>query len=162
MRFTACRDGQLLDSEAQVFADAGHDAFRREAFQTLSRAGRLPPFPENVRRRELLVEAPMSFLCSFRRPWATMTRIWSSGCRQTFSDTALVAVPRKCWQLSCVKTLAPNPIGTRDNPGVVRPVSARAIPVHNVCGRGPHHTPASRKGPTSCAMVDPPGSSTAF
>ena len=61
LRFTVRRDGEVLDPETLVVADAEHDSFRQSALQTLFRAGRLPPFPEDISRQELLVEVPLTY-----------------------------------------------------------------------------------------------------
>ena len=59
LRFTVRRDGEILNPE--VVEVVGHDAFREAALQALTLVGHLPPFPDEIRRRELLVEVPISY-----------------------------------------------------------------------------------------------------
>ena len=39
----------------------GHESFRSSALRALARVGQLPPFPAEIRRRELLVEMPLTY-----------------------------------------------------------------------------------------------------
>lgn len=61
LRFRVLRDGNVVDPETLVTADAEHDSFREAALQALARVGQLPPFPEEIQRRDLLVEAPLTY-----------------------------------------------------------------------------------------------------
>ena len=59
LRFTVRSDGEVLNPE--VVEVAGHGSFGKAALQALARVGMLPPFPDTIRRRELLVEVPLTF-----------------------------------------------------------------------------------------------------
>ena len=59
LRFTVRWDGEVLNPE--VVEIAGHDSFRKAALQALTRVGQLPRFPDEIRRRELLVEVPITY-----------------------------------------------------------------------------------------------------
>lgn len=59
LRFTVRWDGEVLNPE--VVEVAGHESFRRSALQALARVGQLPNFPDEIRRRELLVEIPITY-----------------------------------------------------------------------------------------------------
>ena len=59
LRFTVRWDGEVLDPE--VVEVAGHDSFRKAALRALTRVGQLPNFPDEIRRRELLVEVPIAY-----------------------------------------------------------------------------------------------------
>ena len=59
LRFIVRWDGEVLNPE--VVEVAGHDSFRKAALQALTRVGQLPPFPDDIRRRELLVEVPIAY-----------------------------------------------------------------------------------------------------
>ena len=59
LRFTVRWDGEVLAPE--VVEVAGHDSFRKAALQALRRIGQLPNFPDEIRRRELLVEVPITY-----------------------------------------------------------------------------------------------------
>ena len=59
LRFTVRRDGEVLNPE--VVEVAGHDSFRQAALQALRRVGQLPNFPDEIQRRELLVEVPITY-----------------------------------------------------------------------------------------------------
>ena len=52
LRFTVRQDGEILNPE--IVKVSGHDSFGDAAKRTLKRAGQLPPFPSDIRRRELL------------------------------------------------------------------------------------------------------------
>ena len=58
LRFTVRRDGEVLNPEAVV---TGHDSFGDAAKQALNQVGQLPPFPDEIQRRELLVEVPITY-----------------------------------------------------------------------------------------------------
>ena len=59
LRFTVRSDGEVLNPE--VVEVTGHDSFRQSALQALTRIGQLPNFPDEIRRRELLVEVPITY-----------------------------------------------------------------------------------------------------
>ncbi len=59
LRFTLRRDGVVLNPE--VIEVTGHDSFREAALQALAGVGQLPRFPDEIRRRELLVEVPINY-----------------------------------------------------------------------------------------------------
>ena len=59
LRFTVRWDGEVLNPE--VVEVAGHDSFRKAALQALTRVGQLPRFPDEIQRRELLVEVPIAY-----------------------------------------------------------------------------------------------------
>ena len=59
LRFTVRRDGEVVGTE--VVKVTGHDSFGDAAKRALKRVGQLPPFPSDIRRRELLVEVPISY-----------------------------------------------------------------------------------------------------
>ena len=59
LRFTVRWDGEVLNPE--VVEVTGHDSFRRSALQALTRVGQLPPFPEEIGRRDVLVEVPITY-----------------------------------------------------------------------------------------------------
>ena len=59
LRFTVRWDGEVLDPE--VVEVDGHHSFRDAALLALKRVGQLPRFPDEIRRRELLVEVPITY-----------------------------------------------------------------------------------------------------
>ena len=59
LRFIVRWDGEVLNPE--VVEVAGHDSFRKAALQALARVGQLPNFPDEIRRRELPVEVPITY-----------------------------------------------------------------------------------------------------
>ena len=59
LRFTVRQDGEVVGAE--VVKVTGHDSFGDAAKQALKRVGQLPPFPSDIRRRELLVEVPIAY-----------------------------------------------------------------------------------------------------
>ena len=59
LRFTVRRDGEVLNPE--IVDITGHDSFGAAALRALKRVDRLPPFPEEIRRRELTVEVPLTY-----------------------------------------------------------------------------------------------------
>ena len=59
LRFTVRWDGEVIDP--QVVEVDGHDSFGDAARRALRRVGQLPPFPDEIRRRELLVEVPITY-----------------------------------------------------------------------------------------------------
>ena len=62
LRFTVRRDGEVIDP--QIAEITGHELFGNAALQALRRVGQLPPFPDEIRRHELLVEVPMTYRLS--------------------------------------------------------------------------------------------------
>ena len=62
LRFTVRRDGEVTDP--QITEVTGHESFGNAALQALRRVGQLPPFPDEIRRHELLVEVPMTYRLS--------------------------------------------------------------------------------------------------
>lgn len=59
LRFTVRWDGEVIDP--QITEISGHESFGDAALQTLRRIGQLPPFPDEIRRHELLVEVPITY-----------------------------------------------------------------------------------------------------
>ena len=59
LRFTVRQDGKVV--YPQVTEITGHDSFREATLQALMRVGHLPPFPNEIRRRELRVEVPITY-----------------------------------------------------------------------------------------------------
>jgi TonB family protein len=59
LRFTVHRDGEVFNPE--ITDVTGHDAFGDDALRALKQVGQLPPFPEQIGRRELLVEVPLTY-----------------------------------------------------------------------------------------------------
>ena len=59
LRFTVRWDGEVLNPE--VVEVVGHESFRKAALQALARVGQLPGFPDEIGRRELLVEVPITY-----------------------------------------------------------------------------------------------------
>ena len=62
LRFTVRRDGEVIDP--QITEVTGHESFGNAALQALRRVGQLPPFPDEIRRHEILVEVPMTYRLS--------------------------------------------------------------------------------------------------
>ena len=59
LRFTVRRDGRVINPQITVIT--GHDSFGDAALKALRQVGQLPPFPDEIRRRELLVEVPITY-----------------------------------------------------------------------------------------------------
>lgn len=59
LRFIVRWDGEVLNPE--VVEVVGHDSFRQAALQALRRVGQLPNFPDEIRRREIVVEVPITY-----------------------------------------------------------------------------------------------------
>lgn len=59
LRFTVRWDGEVLNPE--IVEVVGHDSFRKAALQALARVGQLPQFPDEIGRRELVVEVPITY-----------------------------------------------------------------------------------------------------
>ena len=59
LRFTVRWDGAVIDS--QITEVTGHNSFGDAALQALRQVGQLPPFPDEIRQRELMVEVPIAY-----------------------------------------------------------------------------------------------------
>lgn len=59
LRFTVRMDGEVVNPV--VVKITGHISFGDAALQALRQIGQLPPFPDEIRRRELLVEVPITY-----------------------------------------------------------------------------------------------------
>ena len=59
LRFTVRWDGEVMDP--QVVEVVGHNSFGDAAKRALKRVGQLPRFPDEIRRRELLMEVPITY-----------------------------------------------------------------------------------------------------
>ena len=59
LRFTVRRDGEVLNPE--VVEVMGHSSFRMAALLALARVGQMPKFPDEIRRRELVVEIELTY-----------------------------------------------------------------------------------------------------
>ena len=60
LRFTIRSNGQIVDPK--VVESTGHFLFGHDALQTLRRVGlRLPPFPPELRRNEIVMEVPINY-----------------------------------------------------------------------------------------------------
>ena len=58
LRFTVLSDGKVIDPQIRVI---GHISFGEATLQALRQVGQLPPFPKEIRRRELIVEVPITY-----------------------------------------------------------------------------------------------------
>ena len=58
LRFTVLSDGKVIDPQIRVI---GHISFGEATLQALKKVGQLPPFPDEIRRRELMVEVPITY-----------------------------------------------------------------------------------------------------
>ena len=58
LRFTVLWDGKVIDPQIRVI---GHISFGEATLQALKQVGQLPPFPDEIRRRELMVEVPLTY-----------------------------------------------------------------------------------------------------
>ena len=59
VRFTVRWDGEIIDPH--VIEVTGHQSFEDAALRVIRRAVKLPPFPDEIQRRELLVEVPINY-----------------------------------------------------------------------------------------------------
>ena len=59
LQFEVLADGQV--TKPKVIESTGHAVFRSAALRTLSRAGRMPPFPPGIDRQKMRVEVPMAY-----------------------------------------------------------------------------------------------------
>ena len=59
LRFTVRWDGAVIDS--QITEVTGHNSFGDAALQALRQVGQLPPFPDEIRQRQLMVEMPIAY-----------------------------------------------------------------------------------------------------
>lgn len=58
LRFTVLSDGKVIDPQIKVI---GHISFGEATLQALKQVGQLPPFPNVIRQRELMVEVPIAY-----------------------------------------------------------------------------------------------------
>ena len=63
LRFTVLSDGKVIDPQIKVI---GHISFGEATLQALKQVGQLPPFPDEIRRRELIVEVPIHYQIEIR------------------------------------------------------------------------------------------------
>ena len=84
LRFTARWDGEIVDPE--ITEVSGHESFGNAALQTLKRIGQLPPFPDAIRRRELLVEVPITYRSAVRLSVPEDDAEGTGTPRETFSE----------------------------------------------------------------------------
>jgi protein TonB len=59
LQFTIHADGRITDP--QITDSTGHAVFRTASLQVLKRVGRMPPFPPELRPRQLTVKIPMRY-----------------------------------------------------------------------------------------------------
>ena len=59
LQFTIHADGRITDS--QITESTGHAVFRTASLRILKRVGRMPPFPPELRQRQLTVKIPMLY-----------------------------------------------------------------------------------------------------
>ena len=59
LQFTVRSDGRIVDPK--VVESTGHFLFGHAALQALRQVGRLPPFPLEIRRNEILMEVPINY-----------------------------------------------------------------------------------------------------
>ena len=59
LRFTVRSNGEVIDP--QITKVTGHNSFADAALQILRQVGQLPSFPDEIRQRELTVEAPIAY-----------------------------------------------------------------------------------------------------
>ena len=59
LQFIVRSDGKIVDPK--VVDSTGHFVFGHAALQALRRVGRLPPFPPEILRHELMVEVPITY-----------------------------------------------------------------------------------------------------
>jgi len=59
LRFTVRWDGEVVDP--QITKVSGHESFGDAALQALREVGQLPPFPDEIRQREILVEVTITY-----------------------------------------------------------------------------------------------------
>ena len=58
LRFTVLSDGKVIDLQIRVIGDI---SFGEATLQALKQVGQLPPFPNEIRRRALMVEVPIVY-----------------------------------------------------------------------------------------------------
>ena len=58
LRFTVLSDGKVIDPQIRIIGDK---SFGEATLQALKQVGQLPPFPDEIRQRELMVEVPITF-----------------------------------------------------------------------------------------------------
>jgi len=59
LQFTIHADGRITDP--QITDSTGHAVFRTASLRVLKRVGRMPPFPPDLRQRQLTVKIPMLY-----------------------------------------------------------------------------------------------------
>ena len=59
LRFTVRRDGEVIESE--ILDLVGHKSFGDAAIRALKRVGQLPPFPSEIRRRQITMDVPIVY-----------------------------------------------------------------------------------------------------
>ena len=59
LRFTVRWDGEVIESE--ILDIVGHNSFGDAAMQALKRVGQLPPFPSEIRRRQITIDVPIVY-----------------------------------------------------------------------------------------------------
>ena len=59
LRFIVRWDGEVIDP--QITEVTGHNSFGDAALQALRQVGQLPPFPDEIRRRDLMMEVPIAY-----------------------------------------------------------------------------------------------------
>jgi len=59
LQFTIHADGRITDP--QITDSTGHAVFRMASLRVLQRVGRMPPFPTELRQRQLTVKIPMLY-----------------------------------------------------------------------------------------------------
>ena len=59
LRFTVRWDGEVI--EAEILEIVGHNSFGDAAMRALKRVGQLPPFPSEIRRRQITMDVPIVY-----------------------------------------------------------------------------------------------------
>ena len=59
LRFTVRWDGEVIESE--ILDIVGHNSFGDAAMRALKRVGQLPPFPDEIRRRQITMDVPIVY-----------------------------------------------------------------------------------------------------
>ena len=59
LRFTVRWDGEVIESE--ILDIVGHNSFGDAAMRALKRVGQLPPFPSEIRRRQITMDVPIVY-----------------------------------------------------------------------------------------------------
>ena len=58
LRFTVLSDGKVIDPQIRIIGDI---SLGEATLQALKQVGQLPPFPDEIRQRELMVEVPITY-----------------------------------------------------------------------------------------------------